>query len=354
MINSQIPFNKLPLLETRMSEWRLDTDHGMLDAIRVIDYLNGFLEGFDDDLLQFYLSNLQYTEIRHSLELEGYPVAINRIFEAENSENALQDDLLAGIIDYHSRQKLGKQVGLDVLRPASFRSLVKHADQIRERKEQTIKSYFTNLTLYTAPSQTAVLTQLRQNLDVFISDESAFKQLHAVSLVHYQFRAISPFNHLNGLGARTLFLQALQLYGLQASTLPLSAELMRQRERYQTLMRDSIQSGQLEEWHKFMAEVIERACRRLIAQLRQMNKLKKQLVEQIGKYTDYNMPVELALALMQQPYIKVIDLVSELRCHRQTAATYLKHLVKMGILVEKRSGREKLYLNKELMDILSN
>lgn len=354
MINSQIPYNKLPLLENRFSEWRSDTDNGMLEAIRALDYLNGFLEGFDDDLLQFYLSNLQYTEIRHSLELEGYPVSINRIFEAENSENALQDEVLAGIIDYHSRSKAGKQLGLEVLRPISFRSLVKHADQFRERKEQSIKSYFTNLTLYTAPSQTAVLHQLRQNLDAFISEGSAFRQLHAVSLVHYQLRAISPFNHFNGLSARTLFLQALQAYGWQASTLPVSSELLRQRERYQTLMRDSIQSGDLEDWHKFMAEIIERACRKLLTQLKQMNKLKKQLVEQIGKYTDYNMPVELALALMQQPYIKVIDLVSELRCHRQTAATYLKHLVKMGILVEKRSGREKLYLNKELMDILSN
>ena len=114
MINSQIPYNKLPLLENRFSEWRSDTDNGMLEAIRAIDYLNGFLEGFDDDLLQFYLSNLQYTEIRHSLELEGYPVSINRIFEAENSENALQDEVLAGIIDYHSRSKAGKQLGLEV------------------------------------------------------------------------------------------------------------------------------------------------------------------------------------------------------------------------------------------------
>jgi Fic family protein len=66
------------------------------------------------------------------------------------------------------------------------------------------------------------------------------------------------------------------------------------------------------------------------------------------------MPSELGVLIMRHPYIKVIDLVAALQCHRQTAATYLKHLVKMGILIEKTSGREKMYLNKELLDILAN
>jgi Fic family protein len=354
MINSQIPYNKLPFLSVRSEGLELESMSFMKDAIRAMDYLNGFLDGFDDELYQDYLRNLQFSEIRHSLELEGFPVALNRIFEADNSENALQDEMLSAIIDYHNRVRQLRQLQLDTLKPASYRQVLKNADQFRERKEHSIKSYFTNLTLYTAPVQSSVVLSLRQDLDNYLSNKNNFKTIEAASLLHYQLRAVAPFNHFNGVVARTLHLQCLKLYGLDINYLPISIQILRRKETYQTLMRDSIQKGELTDWHRFMALIVTEAAKDLPKQLKNLNKLKRQLIEQIDKYTDYSMPSDLGVLIMKHPYIKVIDVVAALQCHRQTAATYLRHLVKMGILIEKSSGREKLYLNKELLDILAN
>lgn len=354
MINSQIPYNKLPLIEKRLSESAIEDFHQMNEAVRALDFLNGFLNGYDDELLPEYSSNLLFTELRNSLELEGFPVSLQRIFEAENSENALQDELLTGIIEYHSKILQIRQLHLEAIKPSGFRQVLKNAEQFRERREHTIKSYFTNLTLYTAPVQSSVLQQLRQDLETFISGRNNLSSLLSGSIAHYQMRAMAPFNHFNGVCARSLHLQCLRVYGLETICLPISSEILKEKETYQTLMRDVVQSGNLLTWHRFMTDIIVASARKLPRQLKALSKLKKQLVEQIDKYTDYNMPVSLAILIMRQPYVKAIDLVAELPCHRQTAATYLKHLVKMGILIEKSSGREKLYLNKELMDILSN
>ena len=354
MINSQIPFNKLPLIDFRLEELSDGTLYYANEAIRALDFLNGFLSGYDDELLTDYSNNLLYTELKNSLELEGFPVSLQRIFEAENSENALQDELLSGIIEYHSKLMQIRQLHLEAIKPSGFRQLIKNADQFRERREHTIKSYFTNLTLYTAPVQTAVLQALRQDLESYISNKNRLSSIIAGSIAHYQVRAMAPFNHFNGVSARTLHLQCLRVYGLDTLSLPISSEILKQKESYQALMRDAIQTGNLEAWHQFMTDIILAAASKLPKQLKALSKLKKKLVEQIDKYTDYSMPTALAILIMKQPFIKVIDLVAALTCHRQTAATYLKHLVKMGILVEKSSGREKLYLNKELLDILAN
>jgi len=354
MINSQIPYNKLPLLSVRSETLALESAPLMTEAIRAIDYLHGFLDGFDDELYQDYIRNLQFSELRNSLDLEGFPVALNRIFEADNSENALQDEMLSAIIDYHNKVRQMRFLQLDSIKPTSFKLVLKNADQYRERKEHTIKSYFTNLTLYTAPNQTSVLLSLRQDLDNYLSNKNNLKTIEAASLLHFQLRAIAPFNHFNGVIARTVHVQCLKWYGLTTSYLPVSSQLLRRKEDYQTLMRDSIQRGELTDWYRLMALVIAEAARELPGQLKSLSKLKRQLIEQINKYTDYTMPSELGVLIMKHPYIKVIDLVAALQCHRQTSATYLGHLVKMGILIEKTSGREKLYLNKELLDILAN
>jgi hypothetical protein len=39
---------------------------------------------------------------------------------------------------------------------------------------------------------------------------------------------------------------------------------------------------------------------------------------------------------------------------RQSASKYLKELVALGMLIEEKSGRDKIYLHKVYMDLLSS
>jgi Fic family protein len=62
---------------------------------------------------------------------------------------------------------------------------------------------------------------------------------------------------------------------------------------------------------------------------------------------------ELIELLFEQPYCKIKFLVDRGIAKRQTAADYLKELEEVGILKSKQVGRENLYLNLRLYDLLS-
>lgn len=62
---------------------------------------------------------------------------------------------------------------------------------------------------------------------------------------------------------------------------------------------------------------------------------------------------ELVELLFYQPYTKVQFLVDAGLAKRQTAASYLKELERVGILESQKVGRENLYLNKALYDPLA-
>jgi hypothetical protein len=57
--------------------------------------------------------------------------------------------------------------------------------------------------------------------------------------------------------------------------------------------------------------------------------------------------------LFRQPYTKSQFLVDAGIAQRKTAAEYLKELEKIGVLKAMSIGKEKLYLNVRLHDLLS-
>lgn len=62
---------------------------------------------------------------------------------------------------------------------------------------------------------------------------------------------------------------------------------------------------------------------------------------------------ELIETIFRQPYTKGQFLVDAGIAKRQTAAEYLRELEKIGILKSHKIGKETLYLNVELYDLLS-
>ncbi len=354
MINSQIPFNQLPFLRNRLDSSLSGIERTEMTCLRQLEYLNGYLDGILDEQVQEFLEILHLADFRHSLDLEREPIALHRLMEGYCSENALKDPQLQSALNYLSWYREVRSLSLDQLAPGYLRLIRKGADSNRERKEITVKSYFTNLTLYTAPQGNTVLQPLRLELDSFLKDISSQDSLTSLAIIHFHIRTLAPFNDFNGFVARAYNMLSLRLIGLNYDFIPLSWAITKRKEQYQSLIRQCISENNLEAWVRFMHEVAESAAHRLYIQLKSMLKLKRKLKDQLLKYTIYDFPEELVGVLMKQPYIKTAHLTSALGCHRHTAYTYLNHLVAMGILIEKTSGREKLYLHKELFDLIND
>ena len=53
-----------------------------------------------------------------------------------------------------------------------------------------------------------------------------------------------------------------------------------------------------------------------------------------------------------QPYCRIDSLVSRNIAKRQTASTYLKQLCSIGVLEERQTGKEKLFIHRKLLALM--
>jgi Fic family protein len=61
---------------------------------------------------------------------------------------------------------------------------------------------------------------------------------------------------------------------------------------------------------------------------------------------------ELVELLFEQPYSKIEFVVNKLGVERKAASRYLKELESAGIVESQKIGRETIYINRELIEIL--
>ncbi len=61
---------------------------------------------------------------------------------------------------------------------------------------------------------------------------------------------------------------------------------------------------------------------------------------------------ELLENLFEHPYTKIPFLEKALGVHRNTAATYLNELARLGLVEKVRLGRSNYYVNRDLFELL--
>ena len=58
--------------------------------------------------------------------------------------------------------------------------------------------------------------------------------------------------------------------------------------------------------------------------------------------------------IFTQPYSRIGNLIARGIAKRQTASTYLRELVRLGVLEEEKIGRDKIFLHRKYLDLLSS
>jgi Fic family protein len=82
-----------------------------------------------------------------------------------------------------------------------------------------------------------------------------------------------------------------------------------------------------------------------------------ELMRHTGEFIQRSLPKlyswELVQLLFMQPYCRIPHLVEKGLAKRQTASVYLKQLVDIGILEERKAGRESLFVHPKYIELLS-
>lgn len=232
--------------------------------------------------------------------------------------------------------------------------LVDNTAGIRSTPGTVLKNDKTGEVVYTPPQSKAEIIELLNDfIHYFNQNDDSLSPLINLAVLHYQFESIHPFYDGNGRTGRILNILYLILNGLiDVPILYLSSYIIKNKPDYYRLLNQTNKTGYWEEWIMFMLKALESTAKDTINRI---SSIKDQLDKTIIKVQTKSPKIykkELVELLFEQPYSKIEFVVNKLNVERKAASRYLKELEKIKVVVSQKVGRETLYINKDLIDIL--
>lgn len=356
----EVPYNDLPLLPPKAV---LETSAVLKAAIaanRALAELKGKAEVIPNQSI--LVNSIILQEARASSEIENVVTTNDRLFEAFASSDRDYDPQTKEVLRY--REALWK--GFNVLKNGQtlstdlFIELVKIIKEtessIRTTSGTVIANPVTKKIIYTPPEGEPIIRELLSNLEDYIdSKNSETDALIRMAVIHYQFEAIHPFFDGNGRTGRIINILFLVQQGLlNVPILYLSHFIIRNKSEYYNRLREVTEKGEWEQWILFILKAVEETSEETMQKAAGIRSLLDETITLAKKKLPAHVySKELIELLFQQPYCKIRFLVDAGLAKRQTAAEYLKELEKAGILKSRQVGRENLYLNVRLYELLA-
>jgi Fic family protein len=307
------------------------------------------------------INTIPLQEAQASSEIENIVTTQDQLFRADASGGKDADPSTKEVLRYRTALKKGFEALKK--RPLSTNSFKDICGIIFEREVNVrkipgtvIKNTQTGEVHYTPPEGEKVILDKLADFEKYLHLEDDIDPLVRLALIHYQFEAIHPFHDGNGRTGRILnILYLIEKNLLHVPVLYLSRYIIRNKAEYYSLLRAVTQDGQWEPWILYVLRAVDETARwttRKIHEIRDsFHKTCQDCKEKLPS-TIYSK--DLIEILYQQPYCRIETLITAKIAKRQTASKYLQEIEKIGVLKSLKIGREKLYLNKNLMKTLYN
>ena len=232
--------------------------------------------------------------------------------------------------------------------------LVDNTAGIRSTPGTVLKNDKTGEIVYTPPQDKAEILDLLTNfINHFNQNDSDLSPLINLAILHYQFESIHPFYDGNGRTGRILNILYLIVNELiEVPILYLSSYIIDNKQEYYKLLNQTNRTGDWEDWILFMLQAIEKTSINTISKISSSRTLLDKTIENVQNNAPKIYKKELVELLFEQPYSKIDFVVNKLRVERKAASRYLRELEEIGIIKSQKVGRETIYVNSELIEIL--
>ncbi|MDR0455091.1 MAG: Fic family protein [Treponema sp.] len=196
--------------------------------------------------------------------------------------------------------------------------------------------------------------EIRDLLDNFCryynNDEDS---LWKMAVLHYQFESIHPFYDGNGRTGRILNILYLLLKNyLDTPILYLSSYIIKNKNDYYALLQEVRKKRVYEPWILYILNGIEETSKQTLKKIQTIKNLLESTLEKVRVKCPRIYSKELVELIFENPYSKIDFLVNKFGINRKTASKYLKELEAIKILSHLRAGKEMLYINTGLMEVL--
>lgn len=351
------PYNGLPDLPPKIN---IETNlilKNTISASRALAELKGALNNLPNPHLFVDTINLQ--EAQASSEIENIITTQDALFQASIAEKQIENFAIKEVIHYKDAlwfgiEQLNKK---NILSISLFIKIVqiikKNSSGIRNLPGTQLSNPITNKIIYTPPEGIDLIRQKLKSLEEFINTKDEIDPLIKMALIHYQFEAIHPFFDGNGRTGRILILLYLKLSGLiEFPSLFLSGYILQNKNDYYLKLRNVTEKNDWEGWILYMLKMIEVTSNKAKDRIIEIEELMKKMSKDIKNTLPKIYSKELVEILFRLPYTKRMYLEKAELGNLKTVGNYLNKLEEAGILKSVYLGKEKLYLNFKLMEIL--
>lgn len=203
------------------------------------------------------------------------------------------------------------------------------------------------------PASPEKVEGLMKNLVAVLNDNEE-NPLNAISLVHYQFETIHPFQDGNGRIGRLLII--LYLFKKKILKLPmiyLSEYFNSHRTQYTNLLYEVSSNNKILEWLKFFLKGLSEQSQKSLEFSLKLDSYKEELKEK-AKANYRSMKILSVIdMLFTNPYIKIRDVANELKITHAAASRLINTLIEMEVLKEiSGKKRDKIFLARKILNIL--
>ncbi len=345
-----LPFNDYNLKTPRILE-------ALNEASRSLAELKGFANSIPN---QYILINaITINEAKDSSEIENIVTTHDSIYKAL-TESGYKDESAKEVVDYRSAIWRGYEIikkkefiSTNIL--VELQGMIEHNNAgIRKTTGTKLINSKTNEVIYTPPQEETEIRDLLKNLEDYINEkDNEIDPLVKMALIHYQFESIHPFYDGNGRTGRILNVLYLVLNNLLDSPiLYLSNYINKTKDEYYKLFKEFRENNNYEDWIIYILKGIKETSEKTILLIRQLQLMIEGYQEEFKTLLPKIYSEEILDSLFFEVYTRIPYIEKRCNVTRQTAATYLNSLVEVGLLEYEKVGRESIYKNTRLIDLL--
>ncbi len=351
------PFNDLPDLPPNADiETKLILKK-VITASRALSELKGAITNLPNPLLFIDTINLQ--EAQASSAIENIITTQDALFKASIADKKIEDPATKEVIHYKDALWFGveqiqkRPILTTNLFIAIMQIIKENKFGIRNLPGTQLKNPATNQIIYTPPDGEKIIRDKLNGLEQFINTDDDIDPLIKLALIHYQFEAIHPFFDGNGRTGRIillLYLQQCKLLHLPA--LYLSSYILKNKNAYYLNLRNVTEKNDWETWILYILDMVETASKNGRNRIEKIEALMNSMGKEIQKQLPRLYSKDLLETLFRLPYTKRNFIENAGLGNIKTSGNYLKSLAENGFLKTVSVGKEKLYLNFRLLEIL--
>lgn len=353
------PFNDLPALPPPVEVETKAVLKRAITANRALAELKG--QGAIIPNQAMLVNSLVLQEAKASSEIENIVTTNDALFRAMAGTSGTVDPATKEVLRYrealwHGYNRVRKNTQLNAkLYVDLVQAITQDGRAIRNHPGTVIANRQTHEIVYTPPEGERLIRRKLDDLEQFLYAHDGMEPLVKLALSHYQFEAIHPFFDGNGRTGRIINILYLVTQDLiDLPVLYLSKQIIDDKQEYYRHIRMVTENGHWEAWVLYMLKAVEITAQVTLKKILAI----RSLLDETLKIAKAKLPArvyskELIELIFRQPYTKGQFVVEAGLAERQTAAEYLKELERIKVLKSQKVGKESLYLNVKLYELLA-